>query len=291
MRLGLLPVLLRETLASRQHPREPEPDLVMEGDEQVAAYASAGAIDGVLAGTYLFNSAGASQALAGCGTVVDLGCGPATQLAQVAQLNPGTQFIGVDLSPTMLAQARAHVERLGLPNVRFVQADISTLEPLGDASADGVMSTLALHHLPTRGHLERCFRQVARILRPGGALYLADLGRLKTLPSMLHFAWLHQDRQPHVFSLDFERSLRASFLREDFVALATKHLGPGVTVTTTRGIEVFHVVATAPRPLAPDLARQLQALRQGLPPHGRDDLADLRTFLRWGGLPADPFSA
>ena len=85
---ALIPVFLRELLVERSLPREPEPDLVMDDPDQVAAYAQAGRIDGVMAASYLFHSARISQTISGAKTVLDLGCGPATQLAQIAQLNP-----------------------------------------------------------------------------------------------------------------------------------------------------------------------------------------------------------
>ena len=101
-RLSLVPTLFRELIVDPQFPREPEPDLVMEDDDQVQAYSDAGRIDGLMSASYLFNSARISATIAGCKRVLDLGCGPATQLAQVAQLNPDISFVGVDLSKEML---------------------------------------------------------------------------------------------------------------------------------------------------------------------------------------------
>ncbi|MDA8254859.1 MAG: class I SAM-dependent methyltransferase [Betaproteobacteria bacterium] len=290
-RPGMLPVLLRETWAERTLPREPEPDLVMEGPEQVAAFVEAGRIDGVMAASYLFNTARITQAIRGCRTVVDLGCGPATQLAQVAQFNPDISFTGVDLSAGMLDSARSHVDALGLNNVRFVQDDFSSLEHIPDHSADGVISTLALHHLPTHGHLDHCFHQITRILRPGGALYLVDLGRLKSLKSVLYFAYMNAAHQPHIFSLDYERSLRAAFLREDFERLSRQYLAPDVRVYTTFKIPVLHIVKTPDRVLSPETQARFREMRRLLPGKYRGDLDDIRLFMRLGGLKDDPFSA
>ena len=80
-----------------------------------------------MAAAYLFHSARITQLIQGSKFVVDLACGPATQLAQVAALNPTTEFLGVDLSPAMLASAQAHVAALGLPNVHFQQAGINRI--------------------------------------------------------------------------------------------------------------------------------------------------------------------
>jgi len=286
----MLPVLLRETWAKPTLPREPEPDLVMEGPEQVAAFSEAGRIDGVMAASYLFNTARITQTLHGCKSVVDLGCGPATQLAQVAQFNPDIAFTGVDLSPGMLDSARAHLDEQRIRNVSLVQDDFSTLEHIPDQSADGVISTLALHHLPTHGHLEACFRQIARILKPGGAVYLVDLGRLKSLKSVLYFAYMNAKYQPHIFSLDYERSLRAAFLREDFEAMSKRYLATEVEVFTTFKIPVLHIVKTPDRELSPEMRARFQTMRRELPRRYRGDLDDIRLFTRLGGLRNDPFT-
>lgn len=289
-RWGMMPVILRESLIKDARPREPEPDLVMEGTEQVDAFAEAGRIDGVMSASYLFNTARITTTIRGCMTVVDLGCGPATQLAQVAQFNPDVSFIGVDLSPGMLDSARAHVQQVGVDNIRFVQDDFSRLSQIPDQSADGVISTLALHHLPTDQHLRQCFQQIARILRPGGAVYLVDLGRLKSLKSIIYFAYMNAAHQPHVFSLDYERSLRAAFQREDFEALAREYLAPDVLVYSAFKIPVLHIVKTPDRGLAADVVARLKTAREQLASKYRGDLDLIRLFTRLGGLGNDPFT-
>lgn len=288
---ALIPTFLRELLVSRTLPREPEPDLVMEGTEQVAAYVEAGRIDGVMAASYLFHSARASQVLRGCRTVYDLGCGPATQLAQIAELNPDIRFIGVDLSSTMLADAEKHVQALGLSNVSFRQGDITTLDGLPDASADGVISTMALHHLPTFGHLENCFAAIKRVLKPDGALYLTDFGRLKSLYSVIFFAYMNAKHQPHLFSLDYERSLRAAFLYEEFAQLTSRYFAPRARAVSTFKVPFLVTVKTQDQPLPPELLDRVRQMRKALPRKYRGDLDDMRIFFRLGGLANDPFSA
>lgn len=287
--LGVLSVLVRETIVRRSLPREPEPDLVMDDQAQVAAYAMAGRIDGVMAASYLFQTARISQTIAGCRSVLDLGCGPATQLAQIAQLNPGIQFRGVDLSPTMLHDAQQHVEHLGLRNVSFEKDDICRLESVADQSMDAVISTLALHHLPTHQLLDACFGQIRRVLKPGGALYLTDFGRLKSLKSVLFFAYMNAAHQPHIFSLDYERSLRAAFLKEDFEEVAAKHLPPGVRVESTFKVPFLVIVKTADKPLPDPVRQQILAIKASLKPRYRRDLNDMRIFFALGGLRNDPF--
>ncbi len=287
--IGLLPVIYREVARPRQFPREPEPHLVMDDPNQVQAYADAGRADGLMAAGYLFHSARISQAIQGCREVVDLGCGPATQLCQVATLNPGMRFTGVDLSPSMLASARAHVTEHRLDNVALVEGDITRLGAFATASVDGVISTLVLHHLPSTAHLEACFDEIARILRPGGAIYIADFGRLKSLKSVLYFAYMNAKNQPHVFSLDYERSLRAAFLADELRSLAVRKLPKGVRVHCTFLAPLLVAIQTDPKPLPEGLRARLVAMRKHLPRRYRVDLDELRQFFRLGGLPGDAF--
>lgn len=288
-KFALFPVLLRERFGDRTLPREPEPDLVMDDPDQVAAYDKAGSIDGLMASAYLFHSARVSQVIQGCKDVVDLGCGPAIQLCQIAQINPDISFHGIDLSPTMLDNARANVARLGLTNVRFSAGDITELDFLPNASVDGVISTMALHHLPTLDHLHRCFRGVHRILRPGGALYLVDFSRLKRLKTVLFFAYQNSRHQPHLFTLDYERSLRAAFEQADFKAATQAELPGRGHVFSTFMVPMLTVIKTEDRPLQVAQRGLVRNLLKTMPARYRSDLNDMRMFFRLGGLKDDPF--
>jgi arsenite methyltransferase len=290
-RAAFLPIIVRELLSERTLPREPEPDLVMTDEAQVKAYSHAGRIDGVMSAAYLFHSAHASTVIHGADRTLDLGCGPGTQLAQIASLNPDTQFVGIDLSTTMLESARAHIAKLGLSNVRLAQGDITDLRAFPDHSLDAVTSTMALHHLPTRDHIDACFREISRVLKPGGALYLTDFARLKSLKSVIAFAYMNAEHQPHIFSLDYERSLRAAFLREDFIDCVETFLPPGVRTYSTWIVPLLVIVRTAPRRLPEHVVRKLRDLRDSLPRTYRRDLDDLRLFFNFGGLPGDPFES
>ncbi len=261
----------------------------MEGDEQVEAYARAGRVDGIMAASYLFNTARISTVIAGCKSVLDLGCGPATQLAQVAQVNPDTSFVGVDLSCEMLNSAKNHICSLNLSNIELMEGDITSLSQIEDHSFDAVISTMALHHLPTHEHLANCFGEVNRIVRPGGAIYLIDFSRLKSLKSVLFFAYLNRKHDPHLFSLDYERSLRAAFHRDDFISLGSKHLPTNVQHYATFGIPILQLFKSEDRQLSPEVQASLVALRRKLIPKYRRELDDQRFFFWLSGLRNDPF--
>ena len=288
-RFQLIVSFFREILSTERFPREPKPDLVMDGESEVEAYRNAGRIDGIMSANYIFQTARITQVIQGCKTVVDLGCGPATQLAQVASFNPQTQFIGVELSDEMILEARAYVERLGLTNVTFVKQDMSHLTHFADHSVDGVISTLALHHLPTREHLKRTFQEVARILVPGGAVYLTDFGRLKSLSTVLFFAHKNADRQPGLFTRDYERSLRAAFLHEDFQSLTRDWMPAHVQVQSTFRVPFLVAVKSPDRPVPSRTIEALQKLAKSLSPRYKPDLNEMRIFYRLGGFGPDLF--
>jgi len=289
-RLSMLPVIMREYFGERTLPREPEPDLVMGDADQVAAYTEAGRIDGVMAAAYLFHSARITQVIHGCKNVIDLACGPATQLAQIAELNPDIDFLGIELSEEMLVQARKHVQALGLKNVDFMQADMTDLSHIQAASIDGVISTMALHHLPTLLHLEKCFEEIRRVMKPDGALYLVDFGRLKMLSSVIYFAYMNAAYQPHIFSLDYERSLRAAFLKEEFEQLTRARLGEGYQVFSTFLMPILVLMKSADRLNRAAVSARFKTMRDQLPRRYRQDLDDIRQLFRMGGLNDDPFS-
>lgn len=262
----------------------------MDDEEQVAAYAAAGRTDGVMAAAYQFHSARISQVIQGCSSVLDLGCGPATQLGQIAELNPNIRFIGMDLSPRMLADAERYSQNLNLKNITFREGDITKLEGIPDQSMDAVISTMVLHHLPDLQHLENCFRTIRRVLKPGGALYLTDFGRLKSLKTVVFLAYVNRRYQPHIFSLDYERSMRAAFRKEEFEVLAAQYLSPDAKLISTFTVPFLIIVKTEDKPLPDNLRYRVKAMRDALIPRYRRDLDDLRFFFRLGGLKEDPFN-
>lgn len=284
--LSVLRTMCRELVTSEQSKRVIEPDLVMDDPDKVAAYTRAGREDGVMAPVYLFHCAQICDVIQANETVVDLGCGPATQLAMVARLNPDTQFIGVDLSPDMLQRAYEYIITQELENIELRTEDVTHLASISDHSVDAVISTVALHHLPDLTALDRTFREIQRVLKPGGGVYLVDFGHLKSEQSIKSFAYQYADRQAELFTLDYLYSLRAAFSLNDFQQVTHKHLRDLASVYSTFLIPYMVAVKSRHRSLSPDkmLMRKLHTMRDQLPPHHKRDLADLRIFFRLGGL-------
>lgn len=127
-----------------------------------------------------------ADSTAGRGAVCDLGCGPGHVARYLHEA--GADAFGLDLSPQMLAQAR----RLN-PHLLFVQGDMTAL-PLADASLAGVTAFYAIVNLPPSIH-PTAFREIARVLQPGGLVLLAfhmgneqlDVKELMGLPITMGF--------------------------------------------------------------------------------------------------------
>ncbi len=93
------------------------------------------------------------------------------------------RVIGVDMTPEMLAKARKNVgpyrERSGLDNVEFRLGEIEHL-PLSDSSVDVVISNCVLNLSPDKAQV---WREIARVLKPGGRVAVSDLALLRPLPA------------------------------------------------------------------------------------------------------------
>jgi SAM-dependent methyltransferase len=106
--------------------------------------------------------------------VLDLGCGTGTLAIMAKRRTPEADVVGLDGDPDILRQARAKAERAGVA-VGFDEG-YSTELPYEDDSVDRVLSTLFFHHLTT-DEKRQTAREIARVLKPGGELHVADFTR------------------------------------------------------------------------------------------------------------------
>ena len=115
--------------------------------------------------------------------VLDLGAGGGFDVFIAGKnVGPKGRAIGVDMTAEMLAKARTNIaayrQRTGLDNVEFRLGEIEHL-PVGDASVDVVISNCVINLSPDKPQV---WREIARVLKPGGRVAVSDLALLKPLP-------------------------------------------------------------------------------------------------------------
>ena len=115
-------------------------------------------------------------------TVIDLGSGAGLDcfLAGV-QVGRRGRAVGVDMTPEMLSTARQTAKNHRIRNVEFRLGEIENL-PAGDNTFDACISNCVINLSPNKG---RVYREIFRVLKPGGRISICDIVIMKASPPEL----------------------------------------------------------------------------------------------------------
>ncbi|MDB5649509.1 MAG: methyltransferase small domain protein [Hyphomicrobiales bacterium] len=171
------------------------------------------------------------------GSVIEIGCGTARNLLEIANVYPSASCHGIDVSKLMLDKARQSIAAAGMEKrVTVAFADATEFDPLqlfGRKQFDRVVISYALSMIP---QWECVLRSSVTLLRPEGSLHIVDFGAQMGLPRWFRaalFGWLagfsvhpRLDLGERVSCIAGEAGREAQFapIRRGYAALAT--IGP-----------------------------------------------------------------
>jgi ubiquinone/menaquinone biosynthesis C-methylase UbiE len=138
--------------------------------------------------------------------LLDVGCGTARTLLQIAHAHPELTSIGIDLSPYYVEVGRRTLA--GFDQVSLLAANAEDL-PFRDQYFDVATSVFTFHELP-RSVRRRVLEELHRVLRPGGLLVIEDSAQLCDGPGLSFF----MDR----FAREFHEPFYADYVRADLAA-------------------------------------------------------------------------
>ena len=224
-------------------PRVPEPE-VMDDAGEVQAYSSAVAQEylGKIDDTFVEHAVRLAGGVAAQKSPVkftlrllDIGTGPGQIILKLAPRLSFWQLLGVDRSPNMIRQAIAAATReasrpqptTAWPFVQFLVADGARL-PFADESFDLVLSNSVLHHL---AHPAAFLAEIARIVKPTGAVLVRDLRRPSRIAYNLHVRTHGRHYSGLMYKLYCD-SVRSAYTEHELSAMLQTAKFPRVRVFT-----------------------------------------------------------
>ena len=148
-------------------------------------------------------------------TAVDIGCGPGDVVIRLARAVPDLHITAIDGSAPMIALARRAVQAAGLDTRVTVMQGYVPGVSLEDHGYDAILSKDLLHHLPDPSVL---WKEIARLGRPGAAVYVMDLVRPSTSEDARRIVETVAAREDPILREDFYNSLCAAFTIDELRA-------------------------------------------------------------------------
>lgn len=146
------------------------------------------------------------------GSLLDVGTGPGHIPLLLAERIPGLRIVAIDLGTHMLERARRHVARRGLAERVEVLSRDAKDTGFPEGSFDAVVSNSLIHHIPEP---LKVLREIARIAKPGAALFIRDLRRPATTAELDALVALHAANCTPYQRRLFRDSLQAALRKEE----------------------------------------------------------------------------
>jgi SAM-dependent methyltransferase len=196
--------------------------------------------------------------------VLELGSGPGQLWAQSLQrVPPGWDVTLSDLSPGMVEEARGNLRHSNHP-FTFAVIDAQAI-PYGDGSFDAVIANHMLNHVPDR---QRAFREIRRVLRPGGRLYAATTGQ-SHLRELVHLVARIDPALPFQDGVAFTLEDGTQQLSPWFSRIELHHYEDALAITEAAPLIAYVRSTRAGAALAGDrLTRLTAAIEQELAARG-----------------------
>jgi len=208
---------------------------MMDLPEEVAAYAHADFAE--------VNATFVSRLLELAGELeharcIDLGTGPADIPIRVVRARAGWHITAVDSSPPMLGVARYAIDQAGLSeSIETLLADARDTD-MPPHVFDVILSNSILHHMDDTG---RFWREIRRLARPGGVVFVRDLARPESADDAGEIVRQYAAAESELLRREYYRSLLAAYTVEEIATqLAAEGIDQLQVVTSSdRHLDVF----------------------------------------------------
>ncbi|VTR98586.1 class I SAM-dependent methyltransferase [Tuwongella immobilis] len=148
------------------------------------------------------------------GRILDVGTGTALIPIELLRQCPDARVVAIDLAAEMLTLGQRNLEQAGLAHAITLERVNAREMPYADASFGAVISNSIIHHIPQP---ELVLREIARVVQPGGRIFVRDLMRPHDAVTLQHLVDLHAagatDNQRRLFAESLHAALTLDEVR------------------------------------------------------------------------------